>query len=314
MHLRPLGKTGLQVSALSYGASSLGGVFHDVDEQDGIRTVHTALDLGVNLIDVSPFYGLTTAETVLGKALRGIPRHRYVLATKCGRYGAKPEDFDFSPPRITRSVDESLARLGLDYLDIIQVHDMEFGDIRQIVGETIPALAKLKERGKTRFVGITGLPLAMFVKVAQQVPPRTIDTILSYCHYELNDTSLLKILPTMDKLGIGVMNASPLGMGLLSLRGTPKWHPAPDEVKHRCRQAAEHCHAAGTSIIKLAVQFAVAQPRIATTFVGTANPKNIAQNIAWLSEPIDQHLLAEVLAILKPIHNVTWPQGRSENN
>jgi len=225
-----------------------------------------------------------------------------------------PEDFDFSAARVTKSVDESLARLGVDHLDIIQVHDMEFGDIRQIVGETIPALLKVKERGKARFVGITGLPLAMFVRVVERVTPGTIDTILSYCRYELNDTSLLDILPTMERHGVGVINASPLGMGLLSLRGTPKWHPAPGEVKECCRKAAEHCRTRGSNIIKLAVQYSLGEPRIATTLVGTASPENIVSNVAWAAEPIDQQLLDEVLEILKPVHNVTWQQGRAENN
>lgn len=314
MEYRSLGKTGLNVSVLSFGASSLGGVFRNVDDQAGIRAVRTALDLGINLIDVSPYYGLTKAETVLGKALQGIPRDRFYLATKCGRYGANIEDFDFSAARVTRSVDESLSRLGVKYLDIIQVHDMEFGDASQIVNETVPALVKLKERGKASFVGLSGLPLKMFVKVIEQLPPHTIDTVLSYCHYELNDTALLGILPFLEQCGIGAINASPLGMGLLSLRGTPDWHPAPDNVKQLCRKAAEHCQSKGADIITLAMQFSVAQPRIATTLFGTANPENVIRNVASLTQPIDQLLLAEVQEILKPIHNVTWVQGRPENN
>jgi L-galactose dehydrogenase len=314
MQYRTLGKTGLRVSALSFGASSLGGVFRDIDEQAGIRAVHMALDLGINLFDVSPYYGLTKAETVLGRALQGIARDKYILATKCGRYGANLGDFDFSVPRVIRSVDESLARLGVDHLDIIQVHDMEFGDARQIVEETVPALVKVKESGKSRFVGLSGLPLPLFVKVIEQLPPCTVDTILSYCHYELNDTALLDVLPFMEQHGVGAINASPLGMGLLSLRGTPDWHPAPEKVKQLCRQAAEHCQSKGASIITLAMQFSVAQERIATTLFGTANPENVKRNVACLDEPIDEQLLAEVLEILKPIHNVTWPQGRAENN
>ncbi len=165
MKYRDLGRTDMNVSVLSFGASSLGGEFHPVDEQEGTRAVRTALDLGINFIDVSPFYGQLKAETCLGRALEGVPRHHYFLATKCGRYGSQPLDFDFSARRVTRSVDESLKRLKVDYLDIIQVHDMEFGDIRQIVGETIPALQKVKQRGKARYVGITGLPLQMFTEV-----------------------------------------------------------------------------------------------------------------------------------------------------
>ena len=107
MDYRSLGRTGLEVSALSLGASPLGSVFRDVDEAEAIRTVHVAIDLGINLIDVSPYYGLTKSETVLGKALKGIPRDKYYLMTKVGRYGAA--EFDFSAGRVVASVDESLS-------------------------------------------------------------------------------------------------------------------------------------------------------------------------------------------------------------
>src|SRR3954463_5186356 len=133
MQKRPLGSTGLDVSILSYGASPLGSVFRDVDQDEGIRCVRRALDLGINLIDVSPYYGVTKAETVLGKALQGVPRESYVLATKVGRYG--DADFDFPAERVTASVDESLGRLGVDHIDLIQCHDIEFGDLDQVVEE-----------------------------------------------------------------------------------------------------------------------------------------------------------------------------------
>jgi len=312
MQYRQLGNTRLDVSVLSFGASSLGGVFRDVDESEAIRTVHVAIDGGMNLIDVSPFYGLTKAETVLGKALKDINRDRYYLATKCGRYDM--DTFDFSAERIRASIDESLQRMGVDHLDIFQAHDIEFGDLDQIVNETIPEMVRLKEQGKTRFVGITGLPVNVFREVVARVPAGTIDTILSYCHYELNDTALLDILPDMQAAGVGIMSASPTGMGLLTTRGTPDWHPAPDDVKAACTQAAQHCEAKGQNIVKLAMQFAVAQPQITTTFVGSANPKNIESNLHWIDEPLDEQLLEEVQAILQPIHNKTWPSGRSENN
>lgn len=148
MHYRTLGATGVQVSALAYGGSSLGSAFRAIDEAEGIRSVHVALDHGINLIDTAPYYGATTAETVLGKALKTVARERYILATKVARYGPEQKDFDFSAARVTRSVDESLARLGVDYVDFIQVHDMEFGDLDQIVNETIPALRAVQASGK----------------------------------------------------------------------------------------------------------------------------------------------------------------------
>jgi aryl-alcohol dehydrogenase-like predicted oxidoreductase len=184
MEYRTLGKTGLRVSALSFGASSLAGVFRPVAESEAIRSVHTALDLGINYIDVAPYYGLTKAETVLGKALDGVARDRYYLATKIGRYGLA--EFDFSAERTVRSVDESLQRMGVDYLDVIQVHDFEYDDPERVVQETIPALRRIRERGKVRFVGITGYPLKGFRTVLDQTE---VDTILSYNHYSLNDTT-----------------------------------------------------------------------------------------------------------------------------
>jgi L-galactose dehydrogenase len=309
MDYRTLGKTGLSVSVLSYGASSLGGVFRPVDETEGIRAVQTALDLGINFIDVSPYYGLTRAETVLGKALKGIPRDRYYLATKVGRYGEA--EFDFSAGRVTASVDESLARLGLDYIDLIQCHDIEFGSLDQVVNETLPALRKLQQQGKVGFVGITGLPLKIFRYVLERAE---VDTILSYCHYSLNDTSLTGLIPFLQEKGVGVISASPLSMGLLTERGAPGWHPAPAEIRAACARAAAHCRSKGVDIAQLAMQFALANPNIQTTLVGTASPENIRKNVAWLETPLDQELLAEVQAILKPVLNQSWPSGRPENN
>lgn len=318
MQYRRLGPTDMDVSILSYGASSLGSVFREVPEDEGIATVRRALDLGINLIDVSPYYGMTKAETVLGKALDGVDRDRYYLATKCGRYGATVDQCDYSAARVTRSVDESLSRLGVDHLDIIQVHDVEFGDVRQIVTETLPALDNIRRAGKARYVGITGLPLQLLTGIVERLSHNAeasgIDTILSYCHYELNDTSLLDVVPMLERHGVGVINASPLGMGLLSDRGTPDWHPAPGEVKRLCSRAAEHCRDKGQSLMKLAVQFSAKSPSIPTTLVGTGKPENIEKNVAWIDEPMDEELLAEVREILAPIHNVTWPQGRPENN
>lgn len=311
MEYRLLGNTGMRVSILSYGASPLGSVFRGVAEPEGIRTVHTALDMGINFIDVSPYYGLTKAETLLGKALQGIARHRYFLATKVGRYGAEQANFDFSVGRVTASVDESLARLGVQHVDLIQCHDIEFGNLDQIVNETLPALRKIVQAGKARFIGITGLPLKVFEYVITRAP---VDTILSYCRYSLNDTALTRILPLLHKKNVGVISASPLSMGLLSNQGPPAWHPAPEHVRAACAKAADLCRQRGTDITKLAVQFAVANPGIATTLVGTANPTNIANNIKWAGEPLDRQLLLDVQAILAPVQNATWSSGRPENN
>lgn len=309
MIYRVLGNTSLKVSALSFGASSLGGVFKPVDEAEAIRTVHTALDFGINFIDVSPFYGYTKAETVLGKALKGIPRDRYYLATKVGRY--VDAEFDFSASRVTASMDESLRRIQVDYVDIIQSHDNEYGDLDQVVNETIPALRRLQEQGKARFVGVTGYPLKIFRHILSKT---TADTILSYNHYALNDTTLESLLPFLEERNVGVINASPVSQGLLTNQGIPEWHPAPEDVRRVCAEAAAFCRSRGSDIAKLAIQFSVANPRIHTTLVGTANPQNLQKNVKWIGEPIDQDLLEQVHRILEPVRNKTWILGRPENN
>lgn len=311
MEYRTLGRTGLRVSALAYGGSSLGSAFRAINEADGIRSVHVAVDRGINLIDTAPYYGATTAETVLGKALKTVPRDKYYLATKVARYGPEIKDFDFSADRVTRSVDESLARLGVEYVDFIQVHDMEFGSIDQIVNETIPALQKLKATGKVRFVGISCLPVKLFQRVMDRVD---VDQIQSYCHYCLHDTALEGLLPYLDRKGVALFSSAPLAMRLLSDEGPPGWHPAPAALRAKCAEAAAHCRSRGTDLSTLALQFSVANPNIPTTIVGTADPAKVEANLRMIERPLDPQLLAEVQAILAPVRDMTWPSGRPENN
>jgi L-galactose dehydrogenase len=309
MKVRKLGNTDLDVSILSFGASSLGSVFRDISEADGIRTVHEAVDAGINLIDVSPYYGLTKAETVLGKAIKDMDRSRFYLSTKAGRYG--DAEFDFSAERLVRSVEESLSRLHTDYIDILYLHDIEFGSMHQIIEESIPALEQLKRQGKIRFSGVSGLPLPVFRTVLAEAQ---VDSILSYCHYCLNDTTLVQLLPLLKEKGVGLVNASPLAMGLLSGKQPPAWHPASERFVRVCKEAVDYCRSQGADLAKLAIQFSVAHEEIPTTLVSTASPDTIRRNAAWTEEAIDQELLLRVLEMLAPIANQTWPSGRPENN
>jgi L-galactose dehydrogenase len=309
MKYRKLGNTGLDVPILSYGASSLGSVFRDVNEAEGIKTVHTALDLGMNYIDVSPYYGLTKAEAVLGKAIASVPRDKFILSTKAGRYGT--DTFDFSAKRIRSSLEESLQRLNTDYVDMLFLHDIEFASPDVIVEEGIPVLHELKKEGKIRLTGISGLPLDMFTQILKQAH---VDAILSYCHYALNDTSLLELIPFLEEQDVALVNASPLSMGLLNDRPVADWHPASKEIQEACKKAAALCKEQGADIAKLAVQYAIREEKIPTTLVSTASMGNIAKNAAWTQEPLDEDLLQQVLRILKPIHNKTWISGRPAYN
>src|SRR5262249_3298019 len=252
-----------------------GAVYGEVTEAAAITTVRRAFELGINVFDASPFYGLTRGETMLGLGLRGLPRDRYVLLTKCGRYDA--DHFDFSPARIRASVTESLRRLRTDHVDVFQLHDVEFGDLDRILHESLPVLHELRATGKVRFVGITGLPLRIFRR-ALELGVR-LDTVLSYCHATLFDNTLVDLLPALAGRGRGVINASPAAMGLLSKHGPRDWHPAPPEVREACAKAQAHCARRGADLAELAVQFACSIPGIATTLCGTAVPDEIAANV-----------------------------------
>lgn len=307
MNYREIGKTGMKVSCLSFGASSLGGVFHDIKEAEGIRAVFTAVEKGMNFIDVSPYYGHYKAETVLGKALKEIPRDKYYLSTKVGRYGKDGVNtWDYSGKRAKESVYESLERLNIDYIDLINVHDIEFADLNQVIDETLPALAELKKTGVVKHIGITDLQLENLQWVVEHAAPGTVECVLNFCHHCLNDDKLIDYLDYFESENIGVINASPLSMGLLSLRGVPAWHPAPPELVEACREAVQHCLSRKYPIEKLAIQYAVSNPRIATTLFSSANPENVLKNLAYVEEPIDWNLVREVREIIGDQLRVSW--------
>lgn len=307
MEYREIGRTGMKVSALSFGASSLGSVFRETKESEAVAAVHTAVDSGMNFIDVSPYYGHYKAETVLGKALREIQRDKYYLSTKVGRYGKDGVNtWDYSARRATESVYESMERLGVDHIDLINVHDIEFADLHQVVEETLPALVALRDKGVVGHVGITDLQLENLQWVIDHVAPGTVESILNFCHFTLNDDKLLDYLDYFEQRGIGVINASPLSMGLLSRRGVPAWHPAPKSLVDACRRAVEYCDAKGYPIEKLAMQYSVSEPRIATTLFSSANPENVSKNIAFVSEQPDWELIGEVKRIIGDQQRVSW--------
>lgn len=309
MQKRPLGKTGLELSLLSFGASSLGQEFRPVDITEATRAVQVALDLGMNFIDTSPYYGRGMSEVLLGLTLRDVPRERYHLGSKLGRYDTA--HFDFSARRVVESVDVSLHRLGVEYLDVMLCHDIEFVDLAQIVEETLPALRRVQQQGKVRFVGISGYPMKIFRHVLERCD---LDVVLSYNHYTLQNTMLAELVPYLQGRGVGILNAAPFAARLLTNQPLPTWHKATPVVRAVCRHAAEHCAARGVDIAQLAVQYSIAHPDLTTCVVGSANPANVRKWVEWANTPIDPVLLDEVLTILAPAHNWHHIEGRPENN
>ena len=310
MKRRLLGRTGLEVPILAFGASSLGAEFRRVTVEEALASVHVALDLGMNLIDTSPFYGRGMSEVLLGIALKEVPRDSYTLCTKLGRYDLG--HFDFSAKRVVESVDVSLHRLGTDHLDIILCHDIEFVPMDKIVDETLPALKKIRDAGKVRFIGFSGYPQKIFRFICDQAD---VDCVLNYNQYTLQNTRFAdETVPWLVERGIGVMNAGPFSARLLTDAALPVWLKEPESVKEAARRAAAACRARGTPIAKLALQFSLENPLIATTIAGSANPANIRDWATWAAEPIDRELLAAVRAIFAPVHNVGHVEGLPENN
>lgn len=309
MEFRSLGNTGLELSALSFGASSLGAEFRQVDINEAMRSVQVALDRGMNFIDTSPFYGRGMSEVLLGPALREVPRDSYYLGTKLGRYDAN--HFDFSAKRVVESVDVSLHRLGVDHFDIMLMHDVEYVDLQQILDETIPALRKVKESGKVRFIGMSGYPMHIFKTILAEAE---LDVVLSYNHYTLQNTMFADLVPYLKEKGVGIMNAAPFSARLLTRAPLPPWHKATDEVRAVAKKAADHCWSKGVDIAQLALQFSLANTDMTTCVTGSANPDRVSQWVDWSEKPLDEVLLSEVLAILEPIHNWFYIEGRPENN
>ncbi|MEO1836842.1 MAG: aldo/keto reductase [Akkermansiaceae bacterium] len=312
MQTRPLGNTGIDLPILGFGASSLGQEFRKVRLEDALESVRVALDLGINFIDTSPFYGRGMSEVLLGIALRGVPRDSYLLGSKLGRYSLT--HFDFSAKRVEESVHVSLHRLGTDHLDVILLHDVEFVDLPQIWEETIPAALELKQKGLVRAVGFSCYPTKSFHTVLDHAQD-DLDCILSYNQYTLQNTTLAdNLLPRLLEKKIGVMTAGPFSARLLTNAPLPEWLKEPAEVKAAARAAAKLCDDQGVDIAQLALQFSCAHQDIATCVAGSANPDNIRKWAEWLAKPIPADLLAEVLKIFEPVKNLGHAEGLPENN
>ncbi len=278
--------------------------------EEAIRSVRVALDSGLNFIDTSPFYGRGMSEVLLGVALRDVPRSSYTLCTKLGRYDL--QHFDFSARRVAESVDVSLHRLGTDHLDILLCHDIEFVEMQQIVDETLPALRRVQQQGKVRFIGFSGYPMKIFRFICDQAP---VDCVLSYNQYTLQNTRFAdEVVPYLKAKGVGVMNAGPFSARLLTNAPLPKWLKEPESVKAAARKAAAHCAARGVDIAKLALQFSLGHPDISTTIAGSANPENIRRWAEWAAEPVDVALLREVQEIFAPVRNLGHVEGLPHNN
>ncbi|KAK7995684.1 hypothetical protein PG990_014457 [Apiospora arundinis] len=234
-----------------------------------LSIVTRTLELGISAFDTSPYYG--PSEQILGAALNHpsnaakFPRESYFLVTKAGRIG--PSEFDYSPAWIRYSIYRSLERLGTSHLDLVYLHDAEFVSPQEVLG-AVAELRRLRdEEGVIRYVGISGFPvdtlcdLAALVKTETQEP---LDAVLSYGHFTIQNTTLsTSAVQRFDKAGVNVvLNASMLGMGLLTTRGADAgpmkdWHPSPEGLRKAVRDLVGLAQADGEKLEVVAIRWAM---------------------------------------------------------
>lgn len=286
MEYRQLGGTHMHVSKLSIGGGTLcGGLYGDLNFDEAKRTVHEAFKRGINYIDTAPFYGqfVGESETNVGKIIKDIPRQAYYIATKTCRYDRTgPNQFDFSYQRTMKSIDESLQRLCVDYIDLYQLHDVEFSDnIDEVINGALRACLELKNLGKIRAIGINGYPLSV-LKEGLVKGNGKFDTVLTYARYLMTDNSLLPYLPFFEDQKVGVINAALTGCGLLTNRETPAWHAASIELKTIVAEASKICLENNVELGKLAIYHCLHIPSnaIATFLVGMEKMEYLNYNMS----------------------------------
>lgn len=303
---RPLGKTGLSVSIIGQGGAAFGQQFGPVSAAEAADCVHAAIDAGVNLVDTAAYYGKGLAEEFLGQALAGGWREKVYVCTKACRLDNA--EFDFTPAGTRKCFEASLRRLRTDYVDVLLAHDIEFAaDYEYVFNETAAVLHELKKEGKARFIGMSCYPLDLLRQAIQRCE---LDVVISYAHCNLWNTRLLSsLLPVAEGHGVGVLNASPLAMGLLTNQGPQPWFPGPPEIREACARAAALCRERGADISVLGMQFCYSQKRIPCTLTGAAKKSELETNLRAMTTPIDQSLLADVMKVLDPVRDQTWSSG-----
>lgn len=305
---RPFGRTGLMVPPLCMGCAPLGDmprIFnYSVPEERAVATLRAALTSPLNYLDTSNGYGGGESERRVGLALRefgGVPEGA-VVQTKVDR---DPETGSFSAERMRRSVEESLARLGLDRLGIVYLHDPENGSFEELTGPcgAVEELQKMQQEGLIAHLGVAGGPIDLMIRY---VETGVYEAVLSHNRYTLLDQSAEPLIALAAARGLAMLNAAPYGGGLL-VKGPeafPKYmyRAAPQELLDRAGRLAALAAEYGVPLPAVALQFSTRDPRITTTVVGITHPERVAQTIALYHIPIPGELWARVDELIqKPV-------------
>ncbi|XP_055378194.1 uncharacterized protein LOC129609930 [Condylostylus longicornis] len=307
MEYRDFGKTDMKVSRLAIGGATLSSLFGEINKTTAIETVRLAIKNGINYVDTAPFYGEGESEQLLGEALKVIPRQSYYLATKIGRYSRDfSRMFDYSGKKTRESVEKSLKLLGVDYIDVIQIHDIEFEEpIDLILKETLPTLETLRKEGKIRYIGVSAYPIGILKECISKAGPGHFDTVLSYSRYTLIDETLCDFIPFFKEQNLAIINAAVHGIGILSNNGPQPWHPASEKLKNQCKKAAEICKQNGVELGKLAMYYAAQYQDTDICLVGMATPELLKINLDAVLNGLNE----KETQILKLIKKEIFIQG-----
>lgn len=290
MKYNELGHTGMKVSHISLGGAAFSNFYGSFDEEKGLELIRETLKCGVNYVETGPWYGGGTSERTIGKALVGVPRDTYFIGSKVGRYEMATERmFDFSAEKTEAGVDNTLRLLGLDYVDLIQVHDATFApDISIVLKETLPMLEKAVKDGKARYIGLADYDIDVMKEIIEESDVK-ISSILSYAKSTLCDNRLQNYTKYFKSKGISVINAAATGMGLLSNHGPQPWHPASDDIKAICKRASDYCKEQNVELARLATWFTLNQPGIDTNICGFYNVEQLRDTVDVLDNGLTEH-------------------------
>jgi D-threo-aldose 1-dehydrogenase len=306
---RPLGQRGPLVTGLGLGTAPIGNMFTAVTDDDAGATIDAAWEGGIRYFDTAPLYGHGVSERRLGRALRARPRDAYVLATKVGRVldPAGPERaptiftgvgdleprFDYSRDAVLRSLEESLIRLGTDYVDVALVHDPDLHE-DEALAHAFPALAELRDQGVVKAIGAGMNQSEMLDRFVADID---LDCVLLAGRYSLLDRHGGALLTRCAARGVGVILGGVFNTGVLidpDLHRTYDYAPASTAVLARARRLRDACDAHGVALGAAALQFAMGHPAVSTVLVGARSPAEVARDLEFAATAIDAGCLREI--------------------
>ncbi|GAA1802267.1 aldo/keto reductase [Agromyces neolithicus] len=298
-----------RLGSLGYGAASIGNLYREVSDAQSDAALAAAWDGGIRYFDTAPHYGLGLSERRLGAFLAEKPRDDFVISTKVGRVldpnpdfsGGDDMAFDFAVPNRTvrrfdpsesgvrRSVEESLERLALDRIDIAFLHDPDAYDLDRGLAEGLPALAKLRDEGVVRAIGIGTNSADAATRAVRE---GDLDLVMIAGRYTLlEQPALAELLPACEERGVGVVAAAVFNSGLLATStpgdsGRYNYRAVPAGVLAHAQRLADACRAEGVELPVAALQYPLEHPAVRSVVVGSASSADIAQNIARVGMPL----------------------------